>query len=303
MGTDTIERAYEDALRRVLGSGGASVLDLGGDFARRAVVACRLGAGRVYSVQSASSSPAANALALANGCGDAIRCIETLDTLPRAIDVVMAEVPGDPPLHGLSLISHPVIRNLIAGGTTPIPRHERLSMALVDAPDLHFRHAGVWDVGHGLDFAAARRLALNTWSHGRVEPGQLLAESRQWAACDYTGAATSMAGRAEWTIARAAVAHGLAVWPEVTLAEGVVVQSAPGVAGGPRGQAFFPWMEPVRLVGGDHVSVTIRADALGTGNVWTWTASVRRNGAAMIAFRQSTFLSSVEIPAAGHEEH
>jgi hypothetical protein len=154
----------------------------------------------------------------------------------------------------------------------------------------------VWDVGHDLNLAPARQLALNTWSSGRVEAGQLLVEPREWATCEYTGATDAMAGQAEWTIGKAAVAHGIAVWPGVTFTEGVFLPNAPGASDVPLGHAFFPWLEPVHLIEGDRVSVRIRADALGTGNVWTWTSSIQRAGREPIVFGQSTFMAGQHMP-------
>jgi hypothetical protein len=329
-------QAYADALRRVVVPG-ASVLDLGGDFARSAVLACRLGAVQVYSVQPARALPTAQAVVQANGCARQVVCVEHLDEAPCAFDVVIDSDVDGLPLHGLGLLSHARAREALARGAVPVPRREQLSAAVVCAPDLHHRHAGAWDIGEHLDFSVARQLTLNTWSLGRVEPGSLLSARQPWATLDYTalppgaragagtgasagagmgavlgpraggsidagavpgpGASTSasaVAGHLDWTITRAGIAHGIVVWAEATLAEGIVLSNVPTLGGAPYGDAFFPWLEPVQLAIGDEVAVHIRADALGTSNVWTWTSSVRRAGAPPVASKQSTFFSSLQ---------
>ena len=287
----TTAAAYADALRRVV-TPGAHVLDLGGDFGRSAVLACRLGAARVYSLQAPHAVATVEAVARANGYAAQIECIEHLDDLGHHVDVVMTSALDDLPLHGLSLLSEPVVRDQVRHGAVPVPRGERLMTAIVNAPELYRRHSGVWDVDRHLDLSVARQCTLNAWSLGRVEPSQVLCELREWGTLDHTMSETAIAGRVAWTVAKAGCAHGLVVWSETTLAAGVVLANDPCAGGAPHGDAFFPWLEPVNLEEGDEVTAILRADSLGTANVWTWASSVRRAGREIAAFRQSTFFSS-----------
>jgi hypothetical protein len=234
-------------------------------------------------------------MARANGCDDRVSCVE-VSALPVHADVVVAPMPGEQPIFAQAL-ADPAVRRLIAGGATPIPRQERLSIAVVNAPDVYFRHAGVWETGHDLDLGVAKRLALNSWSACRMAGDRLIVDASEWASVDYAGAPTAIAGTAEWTIDRPDIAHGLVVWSDVTFAEGVDLRNAPASGDAPIGETFFPWLEPVDLARGDRVSVAIRGDALGAGNVWTWNTSIQRVDKERHAFRQSTFHGDLSVPA------
>jgi protein arginine N-methyltransferase 1 len=111
---------------------------------------------------------------------------------------------------------------------------------------------------------------------------------------DYVSLSTPhVRGSGALPIARDGVAHGLLVWFNTDLAEGVGFSNAPG---GPEliyGQAFFPWPEAVSVREGDVVAYQIRSDLVGSDYVWTWNSEVRRGSSTDtidVQFRQSTFL-------------
>jgi hypothetical protein len=93
-------------------------------------------------------------------------------------------------------------------------------------------------------------------------------------------------GAGSSTITNAGVGHGLLVWFDTVLVEGVGYSSAPGAPQGIYGQMFFPWPEQVALQAGDRVAFELRADPIGADYLWTWTTEI---GATR--FRQSTFKS------------
>ena len=101
-----------------------------------------------------------------------------------------------------------------------------------------------------------------------------------------------MAGELSWTAERPGTAHGLVVWFDAELANGIGFSNAPGEPELIYGQAFFPLQEPVALSEGDRVSVTLRADLVDDDYVWRWDTRVAANGEAgpvKARFRQSTF--------------
>ena len=283
------------ALRRVVRPG-ASVLDLGGDFAQRAVLACRSGASRVVSVQSAASRPIAHALVAANGCHDRVEFVESAEAAAvggRHVDVVLTEEPGGFLLYGRSLID--ALRRFASSAVTPVPRREQLFVVVISSPEAYAHHVSPWDDNEwGLVLGAARHRALNVPSRfpdaGALAAKKQLGPSACWATVDYAdlGVHTrSVQGRIEFVTTDAGVAHGLAIWSSVELADGITFEHV---------CAFFPWLEPVTLSVGDRVTVALRADAIGGTDVWSWTTGVHRQSDEEPAtrFRQSTFFGEME---------
>jgi protein arginine N-methyltransferase 1 len=69
------------------------------------------------------------------------------------------------------------------------------------------------------------------------------------------------------------------------------------------GQAFFPFLEPVAVDAGDHVSVALRAQLVGSNYVWSWITEVRAGhseGAPKAHFKQSTLAGT---PVSTHSLH
>jgi protein arginine N-methyltransferase 1 len=101
-----------------------------------------------------------------------------------------------------------------------------------------------------------------------------------------------VAGELTWTAERPVTAHGLVVWFDTELAEGIGFSNAPGQPELIYGQAFFPLQEPVALSEGDGVSVTLRADLVDDDYVWRWDTRVTAAcdpSQVKARFRQSTF--------------
>jgi hypothetical protein len=303
-GASGVARAYGAALRRVV-TPGTVVLDLGGDLGRRAALACHLDARRVYSVQTVHTVSVAKEIAAANGCADRIEFIDSAaagGVLPDRIDVVLAQLPGKLPLHGVSLASSlRGGRPLRAQIPATIPQREKLWVAVVESEPQYQRHVSPWeDTGHGWNMASARHLSLNTWSRFRT-PGRLLVEPREWATIEYA-ALESLDRRAEieWTVSQPGIAHGLAIWPEVVLADGIVLANSWHYSESTVGYALFPWLEPVALNIGDRVALKVQATGIGSSDTWSWTSCVPgrvRSDSRIVRFTQSTFLGTLELPS------
>jgi protein arginine N-methyltransferase 1 len=148
----------------------------------------------------------------------------------------------------------------------------------------------------GVDLAIARRAAANEWTRARLEPEQLLGEPRAWAEMDYrTITDPHVRGGAEWTATRAGTAHGLAVWFESELAEGIGFGTGPG-SHTIYQTALMPWPEPVALRPGDRVRAEIQARMVAGDYLWFWDSTVERAGEAPVTFRQSTFAVGAPSP-------
>ncbi len=297
--------AYREALRRTV-TPGAVVVDIGTGTGVFAAAACAAGARRVYAIEPDEVIHVARDLAAANGYADRVEFLQAESTrvmLPERADLVVSDLRGVLPPFGQHLVSLVDARaRFLAPGGRLIPLRDRLWAAVVSAPDLYRRHTSPWDdEACGLDLGALRRLTTHTWHKARIEPAHLLTEPRCWAELVYaTIESPNVRGRAAWTVPRPAVAHGVGVWFDATLADGVGFSGAPGAADLIYGQAFFPWPEPLSLDAGDVVDVAFHATLTGAEYEWRWITSATAGvapGRVTADLRQST-LAALPLSAA-----
>ncbi len=138
------------------------------------------------------------------------------------------------------------------------------------------------------------RIAANDWFKvkGKISSRQFFAEPKSWATLDYgTLASPNVAGEVSWEATRDGTCHGLVVWFETLLVEGVSFSNAPGLPETIFGQAFFPWSEPVSISIGDTIAVALRCDLVGTYHLWRWQTIIRNQTNIKADFKQSTFLA------------
>ncbi len=292
--------AYELALRRAV-KPGCVVLDVGTGVGIHALLACQLGARRVYAVEPNDAITVAREVAAVNGYGGSIEFIQAMSgrvTLPEPADVIVADLRGVLPYYPGNVGSIVDARKrLLAPGGVLIPQRDTLWAAVVQAPELYRQFVSPWErEGHGFDMRAARRVVTNTWNKGSVRPEQMLVRPQVWATLDYARveSADVRAGMT-WTVSRAGTAHGLVAWFDATLIDGVGFSNAPGQPDTIYGRAFFPWPEPVDLAAGQTVKATLEAREIGDEYVWCWGAEVLDPGDATrvrARFRQSTFFGT-----------
>lgn len=302
-------RAYEDALRAVVRPG-CVVLDIGTGAGVHAMLACRLGARRVYAIEPSPVIQLARDFAAANGMAGRIEFrqgMSTAMTLPERADVIVSDLRGVLPLHQGHLPAIIDARNrLLAPGGSLVPRVDRLHAAIFEAPAL-YRHVTVpWlDNDVALDMAAGAALAANTWTRAQLQEDQMLTAAQECGAIDYAGIESAdFRGAARLEARRAGEAHGFGLWFEAELAPGIGFSNAPGAPRLIYGQAFFRWPRAVPLAAGDRIEVRLDARLVGDEYVWSWQSDVE--GAAAARFRQSTFLGkpmtaeSLHRKAEGH---
>jgi protein arginine N-methyltransferase 1 len=288
--------AYADALRRVVRPDSV-VIDLGAGTGTFAMLAGRFGARKIYAIEPDEAIHLGRAIAAASGLADRIEFIQAVSTeavLQERADVIVSDIRGILPLFGRHIPSIADARaRLLADSGVLIPRCDRLFAAIVEVPEIYESHVAPWrDQTHGLDLTPARNMLVNTWRKVRVAPEQLLSKARPLATLDYHQLTNPNLDIAEtWTAERPGVGHGLCVWFDTVLADGIGFSNAPGQPAAIYGQAFFPFAAPALIGAGDSVAVRLRADLVGTDYVWQWTlGSSDRAGLAgsAVATTQST---------------
>src|SRR5256714_2578071 len=127
--------AYAEALRKSVRKGSV-VAEIGTGPGIFAVLACQLGATRVYAIEPSEIIQVAREVAAANGCADKIEFFEELSdrvTLPVRANVVLSDLRGVLPLFQRHI---PAIvdarRRFLAPGGTLIPQKDMLWAAIVE---------------------------------------------------------------------------------------------------------------------------------------------------------------------------
>lgn len=286
--------AYARALRQSVRPGDV-VLDIGTGTGIFALMAARLGARHVYGVETSDAIQLGRECAAASGLDDVTTFFQGLSTdfhPPEPADVVISDLRGVLPLHGghLSAIMD-ARRRLLKPGGTLIPLRDTIKTAVVSSSAIYDHMTAPWDGRSlGLDLGPARRLATHRWRNAIVGVGDLISDPAELFSLDYSRLDTPQAGgNAVLDIARDATAHGLVVWFDALLADGISLTTAPGAPRLVYGHAFFPWPRPTVVNKGDRVEVELRADPVGGHYEWRWRSRVCSDGdTPRLVYDQST---------------
>ncbi len=290
-------RAYIAALERVI-QPGCTVLEIGTGPGIFAILAARLGARKVYAIEPDDSIEVARQLVSAHGLDDKIELFQGWSTRfepPQPVDVIFSDLRGILPLFRSHLPAVIDARErLLDPRGTLIPQRDRLWVTLVEAEEAYGAHVDGWsDHGLNLDLSIAREFTTNTWGRTWIgDPEQCLVEPWNWATLDYTTVVSLDArGHAEWRVRRNGRAHGLLLWFDTELVDGVGYSTAPGESRLVYRQQFLPLPQPVDLRAGDRVSLRLEAIHTGTDYVWRWQTEIEPADGPASSFDQSTFFS------------
>lgn len=296
---------YVEALRRSV-TPDSVVLDLGCGQGLFALLACRFGARRVYAVEPDNVINIAREAAVANGCAERIEFFQSMSTevtLPERATVIISDLRGVLPLfqqHIPSLID--ARQRLLAPGGAFIPRRDTLWAALVETPEQYEEIVGPWRSRlFGVDLSAGLAKITNSWRKTRIKAEQLLTEAKHWATLDYhTVNSPDASAEISWRIDRTGLTHGIALWFDTELAEGIGFSNRPGAPETIYGNGFLPFPRPVEVCEGERVAVRIRADLIENDYVWTWDTNFTDQ---KIGFKQSTFFGMALSPEQLRKKH
>lgn len=297
---------YVRALEAVV-KPGSVVVDIGTGTGIFALIACRLGARRVFAIDTNDAIEVGRDLAHENGVADRIVFLQKdardVD-LPEPADVIVSDLRGTLPLNGehIAIIADARVRFLKPGGVL-VPARDRLMVAVVEKADLYEWTLGpaVGPLGVTLEAVRARlrQTVVVERRGGALLPQDLLTSSNAWATLEYAAIRPGpIAGHVDFQVERSGTAHGLAIWFETTLVEGRGAECGYTMAPGHElcyGRFFLPWPAPVPVCAGDVVSVELWAQA--SGDPWGWNSSVRAaNGTVRESFKQSNFIGFTGRP-------
>jgi len=275
------------------------VLEIGTGTGTFAMEACRLGARKVYAIDTNDVIQHAIHFAKENGCGDRIRFFQADSSdvnLPEQVDIIISDLRGKLPLHGHHLpdIIDARKRFLAAQGVL-IPRLDTLWSALSYAPELYQEYRDIWDpFSAGLNTGSLESSITNqVWWVAAKKTERLVSEPRIWQVIDYRTIATpNMEGEVSWQIREANLTHGIRVWFDALLADNIGFSNHPYQPEHIYGNVFFPWAQPVALEPGDNVTVSLKANLVDDDYVWRWNTCINEAGNTANVkadFRQSSF--------------
>jgi protein arginine N-methyltransferase 1 len=286
------------------------VLDIGSGAGIHALLACKFGARQVYAIEPNEAIHLGRELAEVNGFADRIDFIQDLSTrvtLPERADVIVSDLRGILPLFGSHILS--IIdarqRHLAQGGVL-IPKCDTLWVAMVEARSAYTEIIKPWDHPYGLPMGPAKQIALNRWSDVDTETirtANLLTTPQQWATLNYSTIKDPDVGCSDmlFEATRDGTAHGWLIWFDTELAEGVGFSCGPDKVkiAEVYGRGFFPLLEPVSIVDGDTIALTIEADLIDKEYEWRWHTRILSKedpGLVKADFKQATDSESVLSP-------
>ncbi len=253
--------AYAEALRRCVRPGDV-VVDLGAGTGAFSLLACRLGAGRVYAIESNPAIAIARESAAVNGFLDRMVLVEMMSTsveLPERADVLISDLRGTLPLHEghLASIIDARTRFLRPGGTQ-IPIADELWIAPVFDPIAHGELTDPWSA-FGLDMSAAIPYAVNTLQRRSISQDDVVAEPKQWATIDYrTVEHPSVAGSAVWNFERPVEIDGLGLWFKAFIMDDLSYSTSPFEPSTVYGMVYAPLADRMSIGAGDSLRVRVR---------------------------------------------
>ncbi len=296
---------YAEALRRAV-TPGCTVIDLGAAFGVFSLLACKYGARSVIAIEPDPSIELLMPLAQANGCADRItvvRDISTNYTPETKADVIVSDCRGTVSLyqHHIATLADARARLLAPGGTL-LPMRDTLRIALARWPKTHRSRTRPWQRNnYGLDLTAGHRFAVNRELKAYLKPRALSSAVQDLAVLDYRIITEpNLDRKVELTAERDGAVHGLLVWFDAEIAEGLTYSNAPGQPELVYGQMFLPLDGEPRLTTGERITARVRGTLVDGEYVWSWgwqvmAADGTPRGALL---QQSSFLGRIHSPKA-----
>lgn len=284
--------AYRAALQAVMPRD-AVVVDLGCGTGLLGLLACQLGARKVYAIDGGAIINVARDVAAAAGFADRIEHIEAMSvdvTLPELVDVVVADQIGGLAYEAGVLEYYADARRFLKPGGVMVPGRFELRIAAVES-ERETIAARSWardDLGFGSAFAPVARHAVNTSFSVNCTADDLLSVSHAIA-----GVASHddgpFAGQASLVIERDGEFHGLLGTFVATMAPGIIMTNDPTFDERMtnRWQTLLPVTHPLDVRSGDVVEASL--------SVWpasytaSWNVQVVRDGEVLHRETHSTF--------------
>lgn len=275
------------------------VLEIGTGAGFFALLACKLGAKKVYAVEPDNAIEVGKLCVKNNPGSERIIWLQALSTeieLPEKVDIVIGDLHGTMPFYNFNILSmrDAVLRHMKPGGII-MPRRDVLHAAPIQSPEDYKSVEKCWasDV-YGLDLSAGRSFLVNTWWRRPVSDNvDMLAAPQCLGEIDYaTVSSPNFESQCDWPINSEGIVHGLSIWFDGDIAPDAGYSNAPNLPGLVYGNAFFPLEKPLNVKKDERLLTKFSAKLIGDEYVYTWISEhFDSAGKSLARFKQSTFNS------------
>jgi protein arginine N-methyltransferase 1 len=291
---DTVRmEAYHEALRSAVRPGSV-VADIGTGTGIFALIACQLGADHVFAIEPSEVIDIARQCAEANGYADRITFYQARSTevdLPRRADVVVSDMRGILPLYDANVLTAIDARTrFLAPGGKLIPARDSLWATVAEADETYARSVDCWvDHARGFDLSAARELVASTFMRGRDDT-RALGPPACLIELDYRKIESpNVEGAVDLAVDTQGTAHGIWMWFDAELVDGVMYSNRPDAPDLVYSRAFFPFPQPVQVAPGDTALLRLSASVFDDDYLFAWSTTIATSaGREKAAFRQTT---------------
>jgi predicted RNA methylase len=259
-------KAYAEAIGRTVRPGDR-VLDLGAGLGILGFMALRAGAAHVYSVEKTDSIELARKIAERNGLSDRVTFFHGNSkdfVLDEPVDVLLSETLGSFGVEENTLdFTLDARRRLLKPGGRLLPEALRLWLAPV-SQERAWRKVGFWQEVQGLDFSPAVDELQSRMSPADIGMQDLMARPQVFHDVDLAlHEQTTLQNTLLFPVARPGTLYGIAGWFQVELCPGVQISTGPEAPPTHWRQAVFPLREPIGVVAGDFLEVTLKVGPAG----------------------------------------
>ena len=257
--------AFFRALQEVIVPGDTTIADIGSGTGYLSFLAEEMGAKRcdLYEV-SADLLALSKRIAKANAV---TRCTfvhahSTSVKKPAAVDVVISETLGNFAYEENIIETMNDAKRFLDPGGVLIPQTLKQFVAPVTSPRL-YEELNVWnDLGHHLDFNAAKEVCMNNMYVKDVSPEDLLGEGAEWDTVNFLEKNSSIRDREiAWTFASKNMLYGFAVWWEAQLTDAVSLSTSPWAPPTHWKQIYLPLIDPLPMKKDWTATLRIRSDS------------------------------------------
>lgn len=268
--------SYISAIKKHINNN-SIVLDLGAGTGIFSLLACQLGAKKVYAIEPNPSLNIAIKSAKDNGYSDKIIFFNKPSeqvNLREKVDLIISDLRGLLPLHGnnINTLIDAKKRFLKKNGVL-IPYFDEIYISLVSSPKLYNDIIDCWDNNDfKLNLSYAKYSCLNTFYFDDFKSSKLISESKLWAKIDYSNLnKKNFQNRFNFKVSKKTIIHGFSTWFNSKLTSGINLINSPDAKGAKvYGRAFFPFLEPLHLDSGDRVSLLLKANLIAKEYKWSW---------------------------------